>query len=315
MVRKSIATVAGKRQLVNELHKAARKNFKRRRVIMKGIDDLWQIDLVEMGSYASLNKGYRYLLTVIDTFSKYAWAIPIKNKTGIVVTNAMSKIFDSSNRFPKNIQSDDGTEFFNKTFLKLTNKHKINHYSTFSSLKASIVERFNRTLKNMMWKEFSMNGNYKWVGLVKTLLLTYNNSYHRTIKMKPIQVNTKNENHLLSTVYNHIKVAGAAKYKVNTNVRISKYKHVFEKGYTPNWSGEIFKIRRVLITNPVTYLLKDYQNHPIKGCFYEYELLPAADPSLFLIEKVLKHHGDKVFVKWLGFPSEHNSWITKNDIL
>lgn len=300
---------------MNELHKPARKNFPRRRVIIKGIDDLWQIDLVEMCTYESENKGYRYLLTIIDTFSKYAWAVPIKSKTGVNVTNAMIDVFRDG-RIPNNIQSDDGNEFFNKNFQKLMGIHKINHYSTFSPLKASIVERFNRTLKNLMWKEFSMNGNYKWIGnVIKNIVKKYNNNYHRTIKMSPIQVNADNEKKLLSTVYNNIKVAGVAKYKVGEHVRISKYKHVFEKGYTPNWTTEIFTIRKVVITNPVTYLLKDYQFNDVKGGFYEVELLKVGDTKLYLVEKILKYSGNKVFVKWLGFSNDHNSWINKKDVL
>lgn len=303
-----------KQTLVNELHKPARKNFKRRRVVMKAIDDSWQCDLVQMDAYAAQNNGYSYLLTVIDTFSKYAWAIPIRRKTGEDVTEAMSTIFKEG-RIPKNMQSDDGTDFFNKHFKRLMLQHKINHYSTFSSLKASIVERLNKTLKHIMWKEFSMNGNYKWIGMIKKLVATYNTNYHQTIKMKPINVNSSHEQHLLSTVYNHIKVAGFAKYKIGDTVRISKYKHIFEKGYTPNWTTEIFTISKVQITNPVTYLLQDYQNRPIAGSFYELELQKIPPTDLYLVEEVLKKKADKVFVKWLGFSSEHNSWIDSTEVL
>lgn len=132
-----------KRQLVEELHKPARRNFKRRRVIIKGIDDLWQADLVEMIPYATVNKNYKYLLTVIDCFSKYAWALPIKSKTGVDVTNAMHNIL-SQGRCPKNLQTDDGKEFFNSNFQNLMKRKSINHYSTYSVMKASICERFSK---------------------------------------------------------------------------------------------------------------------------------------------------------------------------
>jgi len=146
---------ADKRQLTEELHRQGRKNFTRRRVIMKGMDDLWQADLVEMIPYQLYNMGYRYPLTVIDTFSKQAWGVAIKNKTGDSVTKSMKSIFDDAQRKPKNLQTDDGKEFFNKTFQNLMKLNHINHYSTYSILKAIIVKRFNRTIKNMMWKEFS----------------------------------------------------------------------------------------------------------------------------------------------------------------
>lgn len=139
-----------KRNVVQELHKPARRHFIRRRVVIKGLDDLWQADLVEMIPYNRENNKHNYLLTVIDTFSKYAWAVPLKNKSASSATAAMKSISDSSHRMPENLQTDDGKEFFNKIFQDLMRTHNINHYSTYSTLKASIVERFNRTLKEKM---------------------------------------------------------------------------------------------------------------------------------------------------------------------
>ncbi|XP_044740086.1 uncharacterized protein LOC123301413 [Chrysoperla carnea] len=194
-----------KEQVVNELHKPARKNFKWRRVIIKGLDDLWQADLVEMGSYVKENNEYKYLLTVIDSFSKYAWATPIKNKSSEAVCNAMIKIFQHG-RIPKNLQTDDGKEIFNKKFHSLMEEYGINYYSTFSTIKAAIVERFNRTIKEQMWKQFSLNGSYKWINLMSPLITNYNQKTHHTIKMKPCDVNASNENMLLSTIYNNIKI-------------------------------------------------------------------------------------------------------------
>ena len=301
-----------KREIIEELHKQMRKNFKRRRVIMKDIDDLWQADLVEMLNYQAENKGYRYLLTVIDTFSKKAWAVAVKNKTAQSITDAMESIFNNSNRIPNNLQTDDGKEFFNKIFQKLMSKHQINHYSTYSSLKASIIERFNRTLKNMMWKEFSFNGTYQWINQYKKLVDKYNNSFHRTIKMSPNEVNNTNKRLLLNTVYNNLKVFHKPKFKINDNVRISKYKHLFEKGYTPNWTTEVFKIKNIQNTNPTTYLLQDYEGNDIKGGFYEQELMKTKFPHTYLVEKILKKTKNRAYVKWLGFPSKHNSWIDLN---
>lgn len=302
-----------RREVVNELHKPARKNFIRRHVTVKGIDDLWQADLVEMIPYSAENKGYRYLLTVIDTFSKYAWGIAVKNKTGVEITKAFQSIL-KQNRIPKNLQTDDGKEFYNKDFKALKEKHKINHYSTYSTKKASIVERFNRTLKNIMWKEFSMTGKYRWINIINELIHQYNNTKHRTIKMMPADVNKSNEKQILSSAYNRIKLFKRGKYKVGDFVRISKYKHIFEKSYTPNWTTEIFVITKVQNTNPVTYILKDYEEKPIQGGFYEFELSKIKYPDLYLVEQIIKERGNKVYVKWLGFSQEHNSWINKNEV-
>ena len=178
-------------QLANELHKPARKNYPRRQTITFGIDDLWQADLVEMHELASKNKKYNYMLTVIDTFSKQAFAIPIKNKTAQAVSQAFEGIL--KHRKQNNLQTDQGKEFFNKTFQDLMKQHKINHYHTFSNKKAAIVQRFNRTLKGLMWKKFTELNSHNWLDILDDLIEEYNAGYHRTIKKAPIEVNKSNE--------------------------------------------------------------------------------------------------------------------------
>uniref|UniRef100_A0ABD2WBK7 Integrase catalytic domain-containing protein n=1 Tax=Trichogramma kaykai TaxID=54128 RepID=A0ABD2WBK7_9HYME len=304
-----------KEKLVNELHKPARRNYLRRSFDMRGIGDTWQADLVEMIPYAKVNKGYKYLLTVIDVFSKYSWAIPVKSKNAEDVTNAMSTILNNKVS-PKNLQTDNGKEFYNSNFQNLMKKFKINHYSTFSNMKAAICERFNRTLKENMWKRFSLSENYKWIDIISDLVKVYNNTKHRTIKMKPKDVNRSNEKKVMIQ-YNSYKLTGSkipAKFKIGDNVRVSKAKNIFEKGYTPNWTTEIFTIVKTSMTHPPTYHLKDYQDQPITGSFYEQELLIAKYPDIYLIENIIRKKGNKLFVKWLGFDSTHNSWINKNDI-
>lgn len=317
-----------KRQLINELHRSVRKNFKRRKVIMRGIDETWQADLVDMSTYARQNKGFHFILTVIDNFSKYAWAIPLKNKTADSVTDAMEKILKmkygkekNQTKCPKHLQTDDGTEFFNSKFKGLMKKYNINHYSVFTHIKCSICERWNRTLKTWLWKEFSMNGNYRWINIIDELCDFYNRRVHSTIKMRPIDVNKMNEKKLLEEVYNYDdhddnslqKLSYDKKFRVGDHVRISKYKHVFEKGFTANWTTETFTITKVQNTDPVTYLLKDSQNSPIKGGFYRYELQKAKDPELCLVEKVLRKRGNQSYVKWLGM--DQKSWVKNKDII
>lgn len=305
-----------KETLINEIHQQARKHYARRKFIQKGTLDTWQIDLVEMIPYSTQNKGFKYMLTVIDVFSKYAFALPIKSKTGLEICKAFKHIIKlNKNKTPKNLQSDQGKEFFNSHFKQLMKDLNIRHYHTYSNMKASIVERFNRTLKNKMWKTFSLQGNYKWINILRNLIDKYNSTYHRTIKMSPKQVNKKNEKYLLNTVYNNIKIFKTGKLKVNDFVRISKYKNIFEKSYTPNFSTEVFIINKINLTNPVTYQIKDIDGNIIKGGFYEEELLKTKVPNTYLIEKVIKRKGDKIFVKWLGFGSQFNSWINKSDVI
>lgn len=304
-----------KKQVVDEIHKPARKHYKRRKVIIRGIDETFQADLVDMLAYAKQNRGFKYLLTVIDTFSKYAWTIPIKDKNGKSVTKAMKNVF-AEGRVCKNLHTDFGTDFYNKDFTDLMNKHKINHYSVYSTVKAGIVERFNRSIKQDMWKEFSLNGNYRWINIIKRLCNDYNNRIHRTIKMRPASVTKADEKRLLSTVYNiddshYFKT----KFRVGDNVRISKYKHVFEKSYTPNWTTECFKITKVFYTDPETYKIIDSLENPVMGRFYKEELLKVKDPDVYLVEKILKRKGSQVYVQWLGLSDEHNSWIDKKNVL
>lgn len=304
-----------KQALVNELHKSARKNFPRKHVIVKGINDLWQADLVEMQPYSKYNKNFKYLLTVIDVFSKQAYVKPVLNKTAKFVTKAMGEIFQENKKIPIHLQTDNGTEFHNKTFKDLMKQKNINFYSTFSNLKASVVERFNRTLKNRMWKQFSMQGSYKWLNILDHLVNSYNNTKHSTIKMAPNKVNSVNEKHILNTVYNRPTKWVKNKFSIGDIVRISKYKSIFDKGYTPNFTTELFKILNVNQKFPVTYLLEDMKQTPIAGQFYEMELRKTKYPDSYLIEKVLKRKGDKVYVKWLGFPSSENSWIQKSELI
>lgn len=309
-----VADSKEKRQVVEEIHKPARINFKRRKVIIKGLNDLFQADLADMSLYSRENSGHKFILIVINCFSKFVWAIPLKSKSGVEVSNAMEKILKK--HCPDNLQTDMGGEFFNKDFKNLTKKYNVNHYSSYSEKKASIVERVIRTLKQRMWKEFNMQGNYSWVKLLKEITKKYNNTKHRTIGMKPSEVTEENEQKLLKTVYNRIKLAEIkSKFHVGDYVRISKFRGAFDKGYMPNWSAEVFLVRQVRLTNPTTYLLKDTNNKNILGGFYAEQLQKVKYPDVFLVEKIIKKRGNKVYVKWLGFDSSHNSWITKDNRL
>ncbi|KAE9521714.1 hypothetical protein AGLY_017884, partial [Aphis glycines] len=198
-----------------------------------------------------------------DCFTKFAWAVPLKSKSGKEVTNAMSKIL--LDRTPKLLQIDNGKEFYNTTFDALMDKYNIHKYSTFSIMKACIVERFNRTLKEKMFREFTARGSHEWISILPLLLSEYNNSKHRTIGMTPVQADAEPKSVVLRQhKINNEKI----KFNVGDNVRISTQKGVFTKGYLPNWSTEIFKINKINKTLPVTYQLQDYMGKPIAGCFY-----------------------------------------------
>src|SRR5699024_3516115 len=213
------------------------------------IDQQWQADLVEMIPYSKDNKNYKYLLTVIDCFSKFGWAIPIYNKSGIEIYKAFKSIFTKFKRILNKIQTDLVKEFYNKDVKKLFKENNIIHFSTHSNVKASIVERFNRTLKEKMWKYFTENKTNKWIDILDSLLENYNSSYHRSIKMSPLLASNKeNSSQVENNLYGNIKNIEMKKprYKVGDKVRINKYKSIFAKGYLPNYTSEIFIISEVV---------------------------------------------------------------------
>lgn len=303
--------------IAKELHAPARRRFRTRAVEVKGINDLYQADLVEMIPYSKFNKGYEYLLTIINCFSQVAYALPIKNKKGSEVANALEQII-SKHRM-NHLQTDQGLEFYNTHVQKQLKKYGINHYSTFSDKKSSIVERFNRSLKELMYRKFTEVGNYNWIKILPSLLKEYNERKHRTIGMAPVEVNNRNENLVRYNINKNRQkyraVDKRTQFKVGDKVRISKYKKVFDKGYLPNWTNEVFTIYAVQAAIPITYKVKDYKDNVIQGSFYEHELKRAKLTDIYLVEKVLRKKGNKVFIKWLGFDGAHNTWIDKNELV
>ncbi|KAJ8913158.1 hypothetical protein NQ315_006076 [Exocentrus adspersus] len=153
--------------------------------------------------YARNNKGYRYILVVINVFSKYVWAETVKRKTGKDMKGIL-----------RNCQSDLGKEFYNADFRSLIDKFKINHYSTFYTLKASVVEKVNRTLKNLIWRQSSLRGSYKWINILQNIVNQYNNTIRSTHGLKPKQINNWNAKKLLRTVYSHLKTVDPVTYFV-----------------------------------------------------------------------------------------------------
>lgn len=303
-----------KKVVVNELYKPLRKNFPRRRVIQKGIFDTLQADLIIFDDYVRENKGFRYLMTVIDIFSKKAWAVALKTKSGIEVTKAFAAVLDKVKHSVKNLHTDQGTEFFNSHFQKLVKERKINHYHTYSHLKASIVERFQRTLKTKLYKDFAYRGSYDWVNHFQRIIDEYNKTPHRGIGgLTPNSVTKAKEKILLKTVYNHPKLYQKPKFKQGMYVRLAKYRKIFDKGYLANYTTEVFKIDRVHMTMPPTYSLVDIYDEPVLGKFYEFELQKVANHDIYLVEKVLKKKDGKALVKWLGFKTP--TWIPLSDIV
>jgi hypothetical protein len=260
------------------------------------------------------------MLNIIDCFSKYAWSVPLKDKSGLTVLAAFKHVVKSSDRLPKHIWVDEGKEFYNKHMDKWIKDNNIIRYSTHGEHKSAVVERFNKTLKDTMWKRFTAENTRNWIDMIDKLMFGYNNRYHSTIKMKPIEASDK-EN--FAKVYYRINKpvkceAIEPKFKVGDKVRISRIKGLFEKGYLPNWSEEVFEIVAVKYTNPYTYVLKDMNGEIIAGSFYNEEL-QKTDQDVYRIEKIIRkkkingiEHG---LVKWLGHSNKFNEWKPLSEII
>jgi len=296
------------------LHKPIRKKFPRRKTFAKGINDLFQIDLVEMQNVSRSNDSHRYILTCIDVFSKRAFAVPLKDKRGPTLAVAFEKIF--SDTVPNLVQSDRGTEFLNSHVQEVFKKYNIRHYwSLNDDIKAACVERFNRTLKTRMYRYFTAHHTSRWIDVLQSLINSYNNSFHRTIGMTPNEVTADNSQQVAERMY-PLKEVPKWKFQLGDTVRITKYKHVFVKGYIQNWTEEVFTISERYASSPVTYGLKDLAGEEIKGRFYEEEIqkVVKTQEDEYIVEKVLKsrkRNGQiEHFVKWRGYADKFNSWTT-----
>ena len=270
---------------------------------------------MDLQPLSKFNKGFKYLLMVIDVFSKYGWIRPLKDKKGETVAEAFKSIFKEG-RKPQYLWTDKGTEFYNKHLKALLDKHNITLYSTENEEKSSVVKRWNRTMKNKMWKMFTTNNNTVYYDELDNLVNEYN-TRHSSIKLSPAEASSKkNQAAVYFNLYGNLKPSAKPKYELGDKVRISKYKRaVFDKGYTPNWTEEIFTVDKIQHTNPVTYKVKDLNNEEIKGSFYESELLKA-EQDVFRIEKVIKrdYKTKRALVKWRGYPDKFNSWLPFKDL-
>ena len=225
-----------------------------------------------MVKYSRMNKGYKCIFTNIDIFSKYASSFPIKSKKISDIKPCFQKIFKE--RKPKFILSDKESSFFSKEMLKFFEDRNIKIYYTNSNLKVVVIERFNRSLRELMMKEFVKNNNTIWYNILPKLIRIYNDRFHNTIKDKPININKSNEKYIKNTIYKYNITNKIPKFKINDIVRISlKRRELFDKVSDDiKWSEELFRIHSINKSNVRTYKITDMNNEIIQGIFYEKKL-------------------------------------------
>lgn len=262
------------------LQKPVRQTFRKARVVVSGIDNQFDADLGDLSNLSHENDDVKYLLFVIDIFSKYLWVEPLKNKTAKEVVNGFKNIFNKGRKCEK-LRTDSGSEFISKFTRNYLKHDGIYYFTTLnSSTKANIAERVIQTIKNMMYRYFTKNRTHLYVDVLQDIVESYNATPHRSLNnVAPKDVNKDNEADIWAYMYLKPKAITSSKknitpyhFKINDLVRISHKNMVFDRSYDEHFTREIFKIsRRMSMQGIAMYILKDFQNESIKGNFYEAE--------------------------------------------
>ena len=227
--------------------KPSKKNYPTNKTIIKSIDDTWSSDLLDMNDYnPKKNKGYRYILVVIDNFSKFGWTRSLKNKYSQSLADAFSEIIKSLNRKPSHLEADDGKEYVNKTFNEFLNNNNIKRYSRYTDKGAVIAERFNRTIRNLLKKPVFEKGNADWLSELPSVVKKYNNTIHHSIKMTPMQASKKSNENIVFDNLKDKRVIQKPKFRLRDLVRTADIKRVFSKGDSTNWSYKLYTITEVI---------------------------------------------------------------------
>ena len=310
-------------------HKPIRRKFARNKTITGAIDQQWQLDLMDMQALASHNDGFRYVVTAIDVFSRYAWAAPIKNKSGAAVTEAFQKMTDTGERQLRTVQTDKGKEFLNKIFQDHLKSEGIEFFTGENDdIKASLVERLNRSLKEKLWRYFTHKRTYRYVDVLHHVVSSYNRTHHKTLKMAPAQVSSENSETVFyrqdAPTKKQIDEIWKKKKKTKTTavdviapgdrVRMLRAKGAFDKGYEGNWREEVVDVAKTLGSRG--FELKDDSGEEIKGVWYPEEVqkvYKSRYDNTYLIDEVLQRKTvdgkELAFVRWLGYDDKFNEWI------
>ena len=311
------------------LHKLTRNKFVRRRIVAPKPGIIASADLADMSSLSRYNNGYKYILVFIDVFSRLAQAVPLKTKDANTVYEGLKKILNSTyfNNL-KRLNTDEGKEFYNQKVNKLLTAKGITLYSVSSrEIKASIAERFIRTMKGKLYRYMTHQNTKKYVDVIPDVIHSYNNTQHRGLggKHTPNEIHQLKDEHEIRKQFTKMYKKPTSSQKpviptldIGQYVRLSEIKPTFKKGYTIQNTVEIFKIIRVDTSQtPTAYYIEDLEGEPIKGIFYREELIPVSIPQFYDIEiiKTKKIAGRKKFlVKWMGYPDKFNSWIDETQL-
>ena len=273
--------------IINEIYsKGPKKNYATNKTDVYFIDDIWSLDILDLKDYGlENNRGYRYVLVIIDNFSKFGWTVPLKNKNAQTIKDSFENILINSKRKPNLIKSDRGKEFYNNIFQDFLNKNNIKLYSRNSSYGAVFAERFNRTIRDLLKKIVFERGDAKWIDVLSTITKQYNNRIHSSTKLSPIQASLKkNEGYVYKNLLDKRKKV-KPKFQINDLVRTADLKRTFSKGDTTNWSYKLYKITEINNDTIPTYHI---DNLPER---YNESLLKKTELSLKENDNVMKKLG------------------------
>ena len=243
---------------INEIYsKPPKKNYPTNKTDVYYIDDIWSLDILDLKDYGPKNnRSYRYVLVIIDNFSKYGWTIPLKNKNAQTIKDSFENILINSKRKPNLLEGDRDRGFYNNIFQDFLNKNNIKHYSRNSSYGAVFAERFNRTIRDLLKKIVFEHGDANWIDVLPTITKQYNNRIHSSTKLTPIQGSLKkNEGYVYKNLLDKRKKVNP-KFQINDLVRTAdlRDKH-FLKSDTTNWSYKLYKIIEIINDTIPTYRL------------------------------------------------------------
>ena len=336
-VRKDGKFVLGRSKIRNWLlkqedyavHRETRSKFKRRRGVAPFVDYQWDVDTANMASYRKANDGFAYFVLAIDILSKFVWTVPMRTTTGQEMVEALTQIF-ASGRKPTHLRSDQSTEFVNAKVKALLKKKGVEFFVTHNVVKASYAERGIKTIKSRLIRYMTHKQTRHWIDILPDITVSYNSTYHRSIKRAPRSVKAKDSVDLWQLQYASqpksttrkpsITHNRGFKYKVGDLVRVSFLRRTFHREYDERWSRELFVVNERFISDGIPqYRLKDYAGEVISGTFYENQLKKAYEQYRYLVETVLrtsKRGGKKqLLVRWRGWPSKYDSWIEETDAI
>ena len=264
-----------KNNVHGQYRRIIKKTFPRRRVISRFPFDLFMADLIEYPHDRFVNNGYKFILILIDCFTKMVYAAPMKKKNKEWTADAFESIFKEFDEFPVNLVTDGGKEFFNSSVQKVFQNYGINHYKcpTKTKWKASVAERAIRTIKSRLEKYFRFHKRRKWIDVLQQFIENYNKTPHRSIGMAPQEVSAENRDKVYKRLYPYKDISVVCKFKIGDKVRKIRDKKEWEKGYTENWSEKIYKIIESRQSNGVCfYKIADLDNKLVDGIWYYYQL-------------------------------------------